>query len=140
LVYDLWAQELPAHKIIGVFRDPAHIWPRFKWMGKRKYHTNFHRAYSFLCRWEEHNAQLISILENSSQDCLALNYHEFMVTNEPFKKLEEFVGQKLEDRRNPSLYRSQAGPDFFLKTANRILEQRRSITYQQILAQLQNLT
>jgi len=118
LTYNLWAEELPAHKIIAVYRDPAEVWPRFKWHGMRKHHTNFQRAQSYLQRWQEHNLNIISFLQQTSMPYLVLNYHDLMSRPETLGTLDEFLGTKLEDRRKPGLYRSRAKRDVFLKWAD----------------------
>lgn len=75
LTYNLWAEELPEHKIIAVFRDPAQIWPRYRWNGKRKFHTNFNRAYSYLHRWREHNVNILEFLKTGPMDHIVINYN-----------------------------------------------------------------
>lgn len=128
LTYDLWAEELPEHKLIIVFRDPAQVWPRFKWMGKRKYHTNFSRAYSYLHRWQEHNRNILRFMETSKRERLVLSYNELMTEDAEFRRLEEFVGMKLEDRRRPDLFRSKSKKDIFLKFGDWLLGRRSGIT------------
>jgi len=109
LTYSLWAQELSEHKIIVVYRSPEQIWPRFRWQGMRKYHTNFHRAYSFLKRWHEHNFSVLNVLEQGGRNTLVLNYQDFMNSDAGFVELEKFVGHDLQDRRRSGLYRSYIG-------------------------------
>ena len=130
LTYELWAEELPEHKIIVVYRNPEQIWPRFKWQGKQKYHTNFNRAYEFLKRWHEHNFEIINCLDRTDREVLVLNYHDLMTSYEGFDRLERFVGHKLEDRRRLDLYRSRHSGDLFLNVSDRLLgyQRGRSIT------------
>jgi len=136
LTYRLWAEELPPHKIIAVYRDPAQVWPRFRWNGKRKYHTNFHRAYTYLERWHEHNAEILKYLEDGENDYLMINYHELMGGDTDFKRLQEFVGRDLVDRRNLSLYRSKSRSDIFLKVAAWWLKVRTGMTSQKTISAL----
>lgn len=115
LTYNLWAEELPEHKIIAVYRDPAEVWPRFKWHGMRLHHTNFQRARSYLERWQEHNLNILHFLENTTMDYLMLSYQDLMSGPLAFTQLERFVGRPLEDTRKAGLYRSKARGDIFLK-------------------------
>lgn len=124
LTYERWLEELPPHKIIFVFRDPAQVWPRYKWLGMRKYLTNFNRAYSYLHRWQEHNRNVLRYLEQGSQERLVLDYHQLMSNDAEFGRLQNFVGRPLEDRRKKELYRSKAGQDMFLRFADGLLAKR----------------
>lgn len=118
LVYDLWAQELPEHRLIAVYRDPAEAWPRFKWRGRRLYHTNFARAASFLDRWHEHNERLLRLAGEPGRDILFLGYHELMSDDAELQRLRDFVGRDLADRRQSGLYRGRPHPDVFLRAAS----------------------
>ena len=117
LTYDLWARELPEHRIIAVFRDPAEVWPRFKWRGLRKWHTNFDRAHAYLLRWHEHNRNIVRFLQETSMPSLVISYRELMGGEGELGRLQEFVGRELVDRRKPGLYRSRFRGDFFLRAA-----------------------
>jgi hypothetical protein len=136
LTYNLWAQELPPHKIIAVYRDPAQVWPRFRWNGKRKYHTNFNRAYIYLQRWHEHNTNILKFLKEGSNEYLMINYHDLMSGDKDFIRLQEFVGQDLVDRRNLGLYRSKSGGDFFLKAADWWLEKKAGLSCRKAIESL----
>jgi hypothetical protein len=121
LIYHLWAREMPEHKIIVVYRDPAQVWPRFRWDGKRKYYTNFNRAYSYLHRWREHNVNILESLHTRSMDHIVLSYNDLMKGDEELNRLEKFVGRDLVDMRKPGLFRSKAKRDIFLRFADWLL-------------------
>lgn len=122
LIYQLWAEELPPHKIIVVFRHPSQVWGHFIWAGKRYYHTNFHRAYSYLHRWQEHNRNILDCLEATRMDFVVLNYGELMTSDDEFNTLNQFVGGGLVDVRNPGLFRNKSGMDVFLKGADMLMK------------------
>ena len=136
LIYQLWREELPQHKIIAVFRDPAQVWPRFKWHGRRKYHTNFSRADSYLQRWWEHNANILRFLRETEMDFLVIDYHKLMTTDDEFQRLQDFVGRPLQDRRKPELYRSKARRDLFIRYADLMLRLRRGQTSHALMREL----
>ena len=136
LTYDLWAEELPPHRIIAVYRDPAEVWPRFRWNGRRKYHTNFWRAYTYLQRWQEHNTNILRFLRRSGTEHIMLGYRELMSDDREFARLQEFVGRPLADRRNPGLYRNRSPRDVFLRAADAWLGLRGGPTSADTLAEL----
>ncbi|RME48598.1 MAG: hypothetical protein D6796_06055 [Caldilineae bacterium] len=107
LTYRLWVSELPAHRVIAVYRAPAQIWPRFRYNGVKYFYTNPLRAVKFMRRWCEHNVRILSDLREYAVDFLILNYHALMTTDAEFRRLETFVGQPLQDCRRPDLYRSR---------------------------------
>jgi len=117
LVYPLWASELPAHKIIVVYRAPAEIWPRFRYNGVKYFYTNPMRAVKFMRRWCEHNVRLLSYLQEGAADFLVLDYRALMTTDAEFRRLEAFIGQPLQDRRRTDLYRNRIRQAPLLKLA-----------------------
>ena len=139
LIYHLWREELPQHRIIAVYRDPAQVWPRFKWTGKRKYHTNFRRAYTYLKRWREHNFNILGYLGETAMDFIVINYHDLMTTEKEFKRLQKFVDRPLQDRRQPDLYRSKAEKDIFLRMADLFLKVREGQSCREIMQELDHL-
>jgi hypothetical protein len=139
LTYNLWAEELPEHKIIAVYRDPAEVWPRFKWLGMRKHHTNFQRARAYLERWQEHNLNILKFLGDTPREYLVLSYHDLLSGPKAFAQLEGFVGKPLEDTRKPGLYRSRSKPDVFLKWGNWAMKRSTGKDYHWTLDKLDKL-
>jgi len=128
LTYDLWREVLTVHRLIVIYRNPAEVWPRFRWNGVRKYHTNFNRAYRYLQHWNEHNRSIIRYLEETTNDYLVLDYRELMSDDREFARLQDFVGRPLEDRRRTELYRTRTEGDVFLRVATRFLASRKGLT------------
>ena len=108
LIYPLWASELPEHKIIGTFRPPDEIWPRYRHKRLHHYHKNLSRACRFMTGWCQYNSNILAFLRNTSLDFVVLSYRELIVSGAEFSRLEEFVGTKLSDQRRQCLYRSRA--------------------------------
>ncbi len=117
LVYPFWASELPEHKLIAIYRSPGEIWPRFRY--RRWYHTfkNPYSAWRLMMGWHQYNSKILSCLENTPMDFLVLNYRDFMTTDLEFNRLQEFIGLKIKDQRDKSLYRSRAEAHLVLKMA-----------------------
>ena len=137
LVYNLWAEELPEHRVIVIYRHPAEGWPRFKWKGKRRYHTNFQRAYAYLERWHEHNLNILKFIDSGPAAAICLSYSQLMTTDQEFRRLEEFVGRPLQDRRRKNLYRNRQKMDLFLKVADWFLNWKKGISCRQTLTCLE---
>lgn len=135
LLYDLWAEELPDHKIVGIYRDPAEVWPRFKW-GKRKMLRNFARAFEYLTVWQDHNLSLIRFLEESTMEHILICYRDLMLGEKAFDVLQAFTGRDLLDKRRPGLYRSRARMDFFLWVADVRMKVTRGVSIKSTTARL----
>lgn len=138
LTYPLWAEELPPHKIVVLFRDAAQVWPRYIWAGKRLYHTNFSRAYAYVQRWQEHNLSLLKYLQETSMDYLVLNYGELMTSDQEFRRLDNFIGGGLKDLRNPQLYRSKTQGDWFFSAADWWYKKRKGCSVSETMAKLES--
>ena len=137
LTYPLWAQELPPHKIIVLFRHASQVWPRYKWLGKRYYHTNFSRAYSYVQRWQEHNRSILECLQTTKMEYLVLNYGELMTSDREFNRLDHFVGGGLKDLRRPELFRSKTQGDLFYRAADWWCKQRKGYSVAETMQQLE---
>jgi hypothetical protein len=107
LVYPLWERELPEHRIIAVWRYPEEIWPRFQAPGPRLYYQEPRRAWDFVQRWCEHNRGVLDAVSSDRHDSIVLNYADFMNGDRAFRRLQDFVGRPLEDRRKKSMYRGR---------------------------------
>jgi hypothetical protein len=107
LVYPLWRDRLPPHRVIAIYREPEELWPRFRQGGIRRQYRNPIRAWQYLSRWYEHNQRLLDYLRHPGCDGLLLSYREFMGGTGEFERLRAFVGRDLVDMRRPSLYRGR---------------------------------
>lgn len=139
LVYPLWAKELPEHKIIAIYRPPEEIWPRFRYNGIRLFHTNPQRAWVFLNRWMEHNANILGYLRDTPMGYLVLSYRQLMTTQSEFERLQSFVGRSLQDQRRMDLYRSRRRWSPLLKLAARRLAKQTGSTPEHVIEQFETL-
>lgn len=139
LLYTLWAEELPEHKIIAVFRDPMQVWPRFRWQGRRGYFTNFRGAYNYLLRWYEHNIRIHDLVRAGTVDSIVLDYHELMSGPDEFKRLVDFIGRDLVDRRQPELYRSKDSNDIYIRLAGKLVPRLTGKSCPDLLAKMNSL-
>lgn len=139
LTYHLWAKELPPHRLIVVYRDPAHIWPRYRWQGIRGLISNPQRAYTYQKLWIEHNRGVIDALEAGSAESIILHYHDLMTEDREFERLKEFAGRELTDLRKPEMYRSRSDADTLLKLSGWWLKQQTGQTTSSLYEKLGEL-
>jgi hypothetical protein len=106
LTYDLWAGELPPHRIIAVFRRPEEAWAHY-WAstaGRRRL-TVFRHC---LARWCDSNVAILAALDRTSLPFIVIDYARLMTEPAEYARLERFVGRPLIDRRDPRMRRSRA--------------------------------
>lgn len=106
LTYDLWAGELPPHRIIAVFRPLEEAWDHY-WAsstGRRRV-TVFRHC---LSQWCSYNAAILAALDRTAQPFIVIDYARLMTEPAEFARLERFVGRPLIDRRDPRMHRSRA--------------------------------
>lgn len=125
LLYPLWQPQLPQHRLVVVYRHPAEAWPRFRWVGLRRFYSNYSLAMGFLVRWHDHNIAILDALEKADQDYLVISYREMMSGDRDLDRLRKFTGRELVDRRRPDLYRGQLEMDPNLRLADRYLKFKR---------------
>lgn len=109
LTFQVWKEYLNEFRLIVVYRDPLEIWLHYK---KRNpmllTMLNLQICWKAITAWYVYYKNIISYLDDLSQDkFIIINYNKFMIDNREFKRLEDFVGISLNDRRNPDLYRGK---------------------------------
>lgn len=106
LTYDLWAGELPPHRIVAVFRRPEEAWFHY-WgsSGGRRRMTVFRTC---LSQWCGYNAAILSALDRTTQPFVVIDYARLMTDPVELARLERFVERPLIDRRDPRMRRSRA--------------------------------
>ena len=139
LVYDLWAEELPDHKLVVVYRHPAEIWHRYMWTGYRRLYRNFTLAQAFLLSWYDHNIRIIEALRRTKMEFIVIRYRDLMTGDAAFERLCRFCGRDLDDRRRPELYRGRRRMDVYLKLADRIMKMRRGRSARDVMDALADL-
>lgn len=139
LVYDMWREVLPEHRIVAIYRDPVQVWSRFRRQGKRFY-RNFRLAHKYLAMWQDHNLNLVRFLEETSCEYLLLNYRDLMGDERAFSLLQDFVGRPLNDRRKPGLYRNRAKRSFFLGLADGWMKMNTGVSVAGTMARLDELS
>ena len=105
MTYELWRQVLPEHRVIGVFRGFGQLLDRYNASGL--YQLNLPRLYRVLRAWTLHNRGLLDALPKTPS--ILLRYETLMGEPEEFRRLEDFVGRRSPDERDPTKYRHRAG-------------------------------
>ena len=139
LLYSLWASELPRHKIIAVYRSPHEIWPRYRVVHSRNRYRDPYRAWRYMKTWSEHNANILTFLQNTTMDYLVLEYGCLMATMAEFNRLQDFVGVELKDRRQPGLYRNRDKRYKLIDMASWLVHKQKGYHPQVIMEQLDSL-
>lgn len=139
LVYPLWAAELPEHKIIAVYRSPDELWPRYRPKFTHNRYRELYRAWRFLKRWCEHNANILTYLQNTDMDFLVLDYRILMTTQSEFDRLQKFVGIELEDLRRMDLYRGHPKEFLSIKIAAWLVYKQTGHHFKKIVEQFETL-
>lgn len=111
LTYPLWEPTLPSHKIIAIYRSPFEVWERYQKQNIARKERLAITAFKFLRTWCIHNLNILNILKAKNQDSILINYSELMNSQAIFNALEKFIGIKLSDDRNLSLYRDRSSKE-----------------------------
>jgi len=105
LTYDLWAAELPAHRVIAVFRSPEEAWAHYWRAASLRRRLKTVRRY--LPQWCAHNTAILAALDRTPHPFLVLDYARLIDDPSELARLERFVGRPLVDRRDPRMRRSR---------------------------------
>lgn len=137
LVYPLWAEALPEHKLIAVYRDPAEPWPRYRPRHTRNRYREPYRAWKYLQSWYEHNSRILDYLHTTERDYLVLEYQALVSTQTEFDRLQQFVGRELKDQRKPGLYRNRSRNYPILTLVEKLLYRLKGYQPQAIMRQFE---
>ena len=108
LTYPLWKRVLPPHRVVGVYRNPIEVMNHYRVTNRRPA-----QAWRVLRAWSNYNRGMMEAVREGGRDCLILRYEDLMRSNTDFSRLEEFIGRKLQDVRNPGQYRARAKNPLF---------------------------
>ncbi len=108
LTYEAWAAELPEHRLIVVYRLPEEGWAHY-WSAAKSPTKRLNVMGSFLPAWCEYNTAILRALERTTMPAIVLHYTQLMEGDGEFRRLEQFVGRPLIDRRNSGMNRSRPG-------------------------------
>ncbi len=120
LTYPVWAEALPPHKLIVVYRSPREVWQHYR--TSRLTHR-FSVTLNPLTAWCDYNRLITQYLKSTKAPFIVVNYERFMSEQGEFERLQRFVGRPLTDRRKSSMYRSKPQPSVLsnmLWTINRL--------------------
>jgi hypothetical protein len=139
LTYPLWAEVLPPHRIIAVYRDPREIWPRFAFGALHRGQWRPRSAWRFLLRWCEYNEGVLDALRTTPGEHLVLSYDRLMGGDAELHRLRAYTGLDLPDQRRPDLRRGRPRDDRHLTLASRIYRWRRGRDAYDLMAELEAL-
>jgi hypothetical protein len=132
LTYPLWANILPPHRLIIVFRPVEDSWHRYQYKGLR-FWKHFQRAFQLVEAWLAYNQDILKIIEQTSSETLVLSYRKLISEESEFQRLSTFIGTSLIDLRE----KKSPAPknDLALSWA----KARFAPTYRSVLARLESL-
>jgi len=139
LTYPLWASELPEYKIIVIYRSLGELWSRYRYKRLRYYFRNPFKAWKLVKRWCEHNSRILTYLRSTQMEFVVLNYRDFMMVDSEFNRLQEFVGVKLNDRRQKKLYRGRSEDHWQIRFASWLAHKQTGCAPRQLVEQFEAL-
>ena len=101
LTYDFWQAILPSHTVVAVYRDPREVWCHYR----TRVDDDGYLARVF-SHWCAYNARLVEYVENAVGPSIVLRFERLVHENRSWRRLESFLGRKLEDVRRFDLHRS----------------------------------
>ncbi|MFM7185965.1 MAG: sulfotransferase [Planctomycetota bacterium] len=110
LTYDLWAGELPEHRLVVVYRRPEECFAHYRSAARGNVSRSLDVLVRCLPAWCEHNAAIIAAVERAAAPAIVVHYSRLMDGDAEFRRLERFVGRPLADRRLDMMHRSRVVP------------------------------
>lgn len=110
LTYDLWAHELPEHRLVVVYRRPEECFAHYRSAARGNVPRSLDVLVRCLPAWCEHNAAIVAAIERAAVPAIVVHYSRLMEGDEEFRRLERFIGRPLVDRRLATMHRSRIEP------------------------------
>lgn len=108
LTYWFWADVLPPHRLICIYRDFAHV--RAHYLSRKTLSPS--RGLRALRAWGIYNTCMFEAYQSRQpDDRIMLNYETLMKDDGELARLQRFVGRPVIDRRRKSLNRQAGRPD-----------------------------
>ena len=99
LTYRAWAENLPPHKLVGVYRSPRQVLKHCNADWKHPY-----LGFRALRAWSNYNQSMLAALRSRPEHSILVRYEELMSGHREFERLQSFCGRSLTDRRQSSEY------------------------------------
>ncbi len=98
LIYPLWQEALPDHKIIVVYRNPYEVLRHYGTM-------NRWARFKTLSVWCQYNYNILESIKG--REAFVCSYHQFMTDGQTLSNLSGFLGKNLKDLRDAKMKRSR---------------------------------
>lgn len=122
LTYAFWAETMPDHRLVCVYRDAAEV--REHYAGRVP--LDLSRGYRALRAWYAYNSQMLRAFDRAGpQPRILLSYERLMDDPQEMARLSRFLAIPLADARAASLRRGKASDTLRLR-ADRFLLKRRT--------------
>lgn len=119
LTYPVWAQVLPFHRIVVVFRSYTEVLSHYTSSWWRQ--VDLVRTWKALRAWTHHNDHIIKIIQNTPNPYVVLSYEALMTNTDEFDRLSKFVGHPLTDVRDKRQYRSRSSDPYKLPFIGQVM-------------------
>jgi hypothetical protein len=100
LTYPIWRRFLPDHRIVAIYRSPDEV--AIHYSRRRSLFLG-----QVVRHWSAYNSKIIEHLGMSDTSGILLNFGALMSETEEWKRFQDFVGCRLVDARDASLWRSK---------------------------------
>lgn len=133
LTYSQWANVLPEHRVIAIYRHPGEVLSHYRCRG-----WDIPRAWRVLRAWTRYNEGIIDAFTGHNANRICLSYDALMTGDTEFDRLRAFVDRDLVDVRRPNAYRARTAHPLYLPV-NRGLALTRGTGSARVLEQLAGL-
>ncbi|MDG2051216.1 MAG: sulfotransferase [Myxococcota bacterium] len=104
LTYAHWADILPPHRVIAIYRDPGEVMQHYGCRG-----WDLRRAWRVARAWSAYNEGILNAVSHLTSPTICLRYDAMMNGEAELNRLRAFVDRDLVDVRKASSYRARAG-------------------------------
>lgn len=136
LTYPLWKDSIAAPRLIGIFRDPVEVFQHYLRRAGRRWISR-DPAYlpDALLAWCVYNRKLLD-LAKAEPEMILLDYTDLLSADEPFRRLEEYVGRALVDCRKRDMRRAKSDRNLDYRLARQIVRLRNRVDPDRIFSEL----
>jgi len=98
LTYNLWKENLPAHRIIMVYRHPKQV-VNYYIRRTNNIFKKWSRTYHAIKNWKAYNQLLLNFLKENDYPLILINYQDLLDGDKVLAALSKFIGTPAHDAR-----------------------------------------